>query len=105
MVYCRFLVISGEATKTLYLDNGTNFTGGYAELKRGILRLDKAQITATMPKRGVKWKFNPPLVSHQEGIWESTIRLVRKPLMSIMEDRKMRTLTEKVLRHFYAKYN
>ena len=78
-------------------DNGTNFVGACAELKRGLSRLDKAQITTSMASRGVDWRFNPPLASHQGGAWKSMIRLVRKTLMSLMEDSKIRTFSEKGL--------
>ena len=97
MAYRRFLALTGEATRVMFSDNGSNFVGAYAELRRGLTRLNKNQITASMACRGVNWKFNPPLASHQGGIWESMIRLVRKTMVSLMEDEKLRTLTDKGL--------
>ena len=97
MAYRRFLALTGEATRVMFSDNGSNFVGAYAELRRGLTRLNKNRITASMACRGVNWKFNPPLASHQGGIWESMIRLVRKTMVSLMEDERLRTLTDKGL--------
>ena len=66
-------------------------------MKRGLSRLGKAQITKSMASHGVDWRFNPPLASHQGGAWESMTCLIRKTLMSLMEDSKIRTLSEKGL--------
>ena len=97
MAYRRFLSVTGGATRVLYSDNGTNFVGAHAELKRGLARLDKRLMTAAMAQNGVDWKLNPPLASHQGGVWESMIRLVRKTMSALQEDKKLRTLTEKGL--------
>ena len=97
MAYRRFLSVTGGATRDLYSDNGTNFVGAHAELKRGLARLDKRWMTAAMAQNGVDWRFNPPLASHQGGVWESMIRLVRKTMPALQEHKKLRTLTEKGL--------
>ena len=39
----------------------------------------------------------PPLASHQGGVYEAIIRLVRKALESLVSDRKLRKLTDEGL--------
>jgi len=94
MAFRRFLALTGSATKVLYSDNGTNFRGAEIEMKRGLERLDKHRIVGDMAKRGVEFRFNPPRASHQGGIFESIIKLVRKTLVALMDDKKLRTLTD-----------
>lgn len=42
----------------------------------------------------IKWSFNPPTASHHGGAWESTIKLIRKVLTSVLHQQ---TLTDEVL--------
>ena len=94
MAYRRFLAVTGSVTKTFYSDNGSNFRGAAVELKRGLERLNRKYIVGELAQIGVQFRFNPPLSSHQGGVFEAIIRLVRKTLTAIMDDRKLRTLTE-----------
>ena len=94
MAYRRFLAVTGSVTKTFYSDNGSNFSGAATELKRGLERLNRKYIVGELAQIGVQFRFNPPFFSHQGGVFEAIIRLVRKTLTAIMDDRKLRTLTD-----------
>ena len=102
MAYRRFLAHTGSVTKVLYSDNGTNFRGASSELKRGLERLNKKRVTGELAIIGVEFRFNPPLASHQGGIFESIIRLVRKVMTCLMDDKKLRTLTDEGLRTLFC---
>ena len=80
----------------LYCDNGSNFRGAAVELKRGLERLNKKRIVGELAQSGVEFRFNP-LASHQGGIYEAMIRLIRKTMTALMDDRKLRTLSDEGL--------
>ena len=94
MAFRRFLALTGAATRVIYSDNGSNFHGAEAELKRGLKRLQKKLPFNDLAFRGVEFRFNPPLASHQGGVFESIIRLVRKVMTALMDDKKLHNLTE-----------
>ena len=101
MAFRRFLALTGCVTKVLYCDNGSNFRGAAIELKRGLERLNKQHISGELALQGVKFRFNPPLASHQGGVFESVIKLVRKTMTTIMDDKKLRTLTDEGLQTLF----
>ena len=75
----------------------TNFVGARSELQRGLQRLNRQQIIQELSPKGIEWVHAPPLASHQGGIYESIIRLVRKAMDSLLSDRQIRTLTDEGL--------
>jgi len=79
----RFLARRGQCRK-LRSDNGTNFVGAQAELKRAIENWNLNQINDFMLQRDIDWAFNPPAGSHHGGVWERMIRSVRKVLNSVL---------------------
>ena len=93
MAFRRFLALTGAATRVIYSDNGSNFHGAEAELKRGLKRLQKKWPFNDLAFRGVEYRFNPPLASHQGGVFESIIRFVRKVMTALMDDKKLHNLT------------
>ena len=93
----RFLSVRGHSTRVIYSDNATNFVGAHAELKRGLQRLEDHKIMAELGPHGIDWKHAPPLASHQGGIYEAIIRLVRKAMRSMMADRHVRSLSDEGL--------
>ena len=97
MVLRRFLSTRGYSTHTIFCDNGTNFVGARSELQRGLQRLNRQQIIQELSPKGIEWVHAPPLASHQGGIYESIIRLVRKAMDSLLSDRQIRTLTDEGL--------
>ena len=97
MALRRFLSTRGHSTSVIFSDNGTNFVGARSELQRGIQRLNRQQIINELSPKGIQWNHAPPLASHQGGVYEAIIRLVRKALESLMSDRKLRKLTDEGL--------
>lgn len=81
--FFRFRDSRGGNVKTLYSDNATTFHGADAELKKAVQRLEAEGFGEKLLQKGVNWKFNPPLASHQGGVWERQIRSVRKVLLGI----------------------
>ena len=94
MAFRRFLALTGTATRVIYSNNGLNFHGAEAELKRSLKRLQKKWPFNDLAFRGVEFRFNPPLASHQGGVFESIIRLVRKVMTALMDDKKLHNLTD-----------
>ena len=86
MALRRFLATRGNSTKTIYCDNATNFIGAELKLKRGLERIKRREICNELTPRGIEFKHSPPLASHQGGVWEAIIRLVRKAMTAIMAD-------------------
>ena len=97
MALRRFLATRGNSTKTIYCDNATNFIGAELELKRGLERIKRREICNELTPRGIEFKHSPPLASHQGGVWEAIIRLVRKAMTAIMTDKYFRTLSDEGL--------
>ena len=94
------MAVRGNATKVIFSDNATNFLGAEAELQRGLQRLSQQGVIGKLASRGIVWKHSPPLTSHQGGIFESIICLVRKVMVGLMEDRLWRTLCKVQHLHF-----
>jgi len=96
----RFLASRGHSTQVIYSDNGTNFIGKNAELRRGLKRLESHKIINELSSQGIQWKHAPPLASHQGGIYEAIIRLVRKAMTAITTGRHWRSLTDEAFLTF-----
>ena len=97
MALRRFLSTRGHSTRVIFSDNGTNFVGARSELQRGIKRLNQNQILNELSPKGIMWNHAPPLASHQGGIYESIIRLIRKAMTAIMSDKHVSVLTDEGL--------
>ena len=97
MAFRRFLSVRGDTTRVMYSDNGTNFVGANSQLQKGLKRIDQRRIVNELAPRRIEWKHAPPLASHQGGIYEAMIRLVRKNMNLIMADKRLRTLTDEGL--------
>ena len=94
MAFRCFLSVRGDTTRVMYSDNGTNFVGANSQLQKGLKRIDQRRIVNKLAPTGIEWKYAPPLASHQGGIYEAMIRLVRKNMNLIMTDKRLRTLTD-----------
>ena len=69
----RFFSIRGSCVK-LRSDRGSNFVGAFNQEK---VDLDM-QVVQKEINQGCQWEFNPPHSSNFGGIWERSIRSVRK---------------------------
>ncbi|XP_014663229.1 PREDICTED: uncharacterized protein LOC106805948 [Priapulus caudatus] len=80
----RFIARRGEP-KEIRSDNGTNFVGAQAELRRAIQQWNQDQIHEYLLKHEISWIYNPPGASHMGGVWERLIRTVRSVLTGVMK--------------------
>lgn len=84
----RFIARCGQVQE-LHSDNGTNFVGGERELREAFGKWNHVQINDTLLQKGIKWISNPPSGSHQGGVWEQSIRSVRKVLNSVLRTQNL----------------
>jgi hypothetical protein len=71
--------------ESVYSDNGTNFVGAEAEMKRAKEEISEVVIAKFAADNGINWKFNPPTASHMGGVWERMIRTVRRVMFAVMQ--------------------
>ena len=81
----------------IYSDNGTNFVGANNELKE-IYQLHASEpfhrsVTAFAARRGISWRFNPPLSPHFGGIWEAAVKSCKHHLYRVV-GKKLLTFEE-----------
>jgi hypothetical protein len=103
----RFIARRGDI-RELRSDQGTNFAGADAELRRALDEMNQEDIKKYLLKNGADykyfiWKRNPPFASHMGGVWERQVRSVRMVLSSllknhgsILDDESFRTLLTEV---------
>lgn len=99
MAFRRFTSVY-PSVKEMLSDNGTNFVGADPLLKAEFLeQVDFGGLAQGLRKRGVsfRWKFNPPCASHQGGVFERMIGLVRSCLRHTMQDVSYRTPSDEEL--------
>ncbi len=58
--------------------------GTEGELRKALADLNQNMMRKTLAYKGIKWRFNPPVVSHDGGTWERIIRMVRQVVFSSM---------------------
>ena len=58
---------------------------------------NRSRVAGELAQIGVQFRFNPPLASHQGGVFEAIIRLIRKTIMTLMDDKKLHTLSDEGL--------
>ena len=78
----------------MWSDNGTNFKGAQAELKRCLDDMDQNKVLNHLSPLGISWHFNPPFAAHWGGAWERLVGSVKKALNAILGSSR---LTDSVL--------
>ena len=99
MAFQRFSA-SYPSVKELLSDNGTNFVGADRELRAEFTQaVNFRNLAQGLRKDGIdfRWKFNPPAASHQGGVFERMIGLVRSCLRRTMDDISYRTPSDEDL--------
>ena len=82
----RFLCSTGNVTRLLRSDNGTNFVGAAGELKKALKEFDLSpKRQEYLSRRCIEWEFGPPHSSHHGGIFERQIRTIRKIMLGLPE--------------------
>ena len=90
----RFIARRGYP-EVVFSDNGTNFVGGEAELRRSMNEISEKYVHAYATQRDITWHFNPPAASHMGGVWERMIGVIRRVLQATLP-RSVR-LTDEIL--------
>ena len=90
MALRRFISLYGQP-KFIRSDNGKNFVGAAAELKRMINRLrfetsERKQLEEFCAKHSLKWTFSTPTASHHNGAVESMVKSVKISLNKIVRN-------------------
>ena len=98
MTFRRFLALYPTVQEMLS-DNGSNFHSADKQLQSDFKKIDLDRVAKGLKPEGVdfRWRFNPPAASHQGGVFERLIGIVRKCLRQIMADASYRTPTDEVL--------
>ena len=78
-----FIARRGQVKK-IYLDNGSNLTGGEKELHDAISDWNQEKIHNSLLQTNISWFFRLPYGSYFVGIWERCIRTVRKILQALL---------------------
>ncbi|XP_050091961.1 uncharacterized protein LOC126575353 [Anopheles aquasalis] len=82
----------------IYSDNGTNFVGAEAGLRRLVADINTKMGAMVAAEMEVEWHFNPPAAPHFGGVWERQIQTVKKALRPVLEAWRLRRPTVEVLR-------
>ena len=98
MTLRRFIARRGEPD-IIWCDNGTNFVGVEKELKLALQNIDHSIIEKQLALRNIEWKFIPPISPWMGVAWEIMIKLTKRALRMVTNDRPM---YEEVLRTFIA---
>ena len=79
----------------LFSDQGMNFVGADAELRKMFKRGDELSrfVSRDISRNGTLWKFNPPAAPHFGGIWEAAVKSVKHHLKRVVGESKL-TLEE-----------
>ncbi|BES96807.1 Retrotransposon protein [Nesidiocoris tenuis] len=82
----RFLGRRGLPQR-MYSDCGTNFQGASSHLKEleqwYQSEITRSRIIDFSTTKGVTWVFNPPHAPHFGGLWESTVKSVKRHLRAV----------------------
>ena len=92
----RFIARRGQPN-VIRSDNGTNLVSGQREIQTAIKDWNQDKIQDFLTQRHITWIFNPPMGSHQGGVWERCIRTVRKILSALL---KQQTVDDECLHTF-----
>ncbi|XP_078272305.1 uncharacterized protein LOC144603048 [Rhinoraja longicauda] len=84
----RFICRRGQVL-SIRSDNCTNFVGAERELIEALKGLNQNKIQNNMLRQGIRWYFNPPAGSHNGGVWERLIRMIRNVLRSVLKQQTM----------------
>ena len=72
-------------------DEGTNFIGGDAELRKLLQERSKSSsdVYYLVINEGTEWLFNPPGAPHFVGLWEAAMHSMKKHLKRRIGERKL----------------
>ena len=73
----------------MYSDNGSNFRGAEKELGDLFSKIDFDKVSKTLTNYNINWKFIPPLSPWMGGACESIVKLTKRALRIVTQDRPM----------------
>lgn len=68
----------------LFSDNGTNFIGANAELKRWNKLLQDEAVNNYCLAKGITWNFIPPRSPHFGGLWEAGVKSIKTHMKRVL---------------------
>lgn len=80
------LISRRGSPKTIWSDNGKNYVGAQAELKKLFSRLDKKKLSDHGAMRGITWNFAVPTAPNQNGVSEACVKLTKNILYKTFKD-------------------
>jgi len=86
----RFFARRGQSAH-IHSDNGTNFHGARAELRRYYTEhcQNNKTIIESLATDGTEWHFNPPIAPHMGGLWEAAVKSAKHHLLRITGSAKL----------------
>lgn len=80
----RFVSDRGNVAK-MYSDNATNFVGAANVLREAFKMLEdgRAEVEKACRKLHIEWSFIPPRTPHHGGLWEASIKLLKRIVVNI----------------------
>ncbi|XP_050054367.1 uncharacterized protein LOC126549384 [Aphis gossypii] len=86
----RFFARRGQSAH-IHSDNGTNFHGARAELRRYYTEhcQNNKTIIESLATDGTEWHFNPPSAPHMGGLWEAAVKSAKHHLLRITGSAKI----------------
>lgn len=80
----RFTARRGICSQ-LFPDNGTNFVGANRELKEiyDFVARENETLVSHLAKQKIKWNFIPPRSPNFVGLWEATVKAVKKHFYAV----------------------
>ena len=96
MTLRQFIARRGEPD-IIWCDNGSNFVGVGKELMQALQNVKHDFIAKELALRNIEWKFIPPISPWMGGAWEIMVKLTKRALKTVTNDRPM---YEEVLRTF-----
>lgn len=70
---------------SVYSDNGTNFHGAEADLRRLFrANLNNGEVASSMADNEIEWHFIPPSSPHFGGLWEAGVKSIKHHLKRVI---------------------
>lgn len=86
MLALKRLIADRGAISKMFSDNATNFRGAanyLKELKNSLLK-DADKISSDCRNMEIEWSFIAPRTPHQGGLWEASIKLLKRLIKNIV---------------------
>jgi hypothetical protein len=72
--------------RTIFCDNGTNFTGAQTELNMAVDAWNNSEMVENLHLEGIEWQFGPPNASHWGGVYERLVQSAKKHLKVLLSE-------------------